>query len=287
VVSSIYNAALAAGVARDGWMLAVGGGALSDAVGFAAATYLRGVPWAVLPTTLLAQVDAALGGKTAIDLPQGKNLVGAFHLPRAVLIDPLWLATLPEREWRSGFGEVLKAGLLTGGELWQAVETAPPGFLDPEPVTVLVEAAARMKLRVVREDPREAGARAYLNLGHTLGHAWEAWAGFSRVSHGEAVGVGLLGALWLSERVLGLAPGVREATFRVLERWHMPVGIPGVPAGELLAILAHDKKRQDKILRWVLLEQPGVPCLRPVPEELVMEMLAALGAATEDVGVKG
>jgi 3-dehydroquinate synthase len=279
VVSSLYDAALLAGVARDGWLLAVGGGALSDAAGFAAATYLRGIAWGILPTTLLAQVDAALGGKTAIDLPQGKNLVGAFHMPRVVLVDPAWLESLPPREWRSGFGEVLKAALLTGEPLWSTVRTLAVGRRGPE-LAVAIERAARYKLRVVREDPREAGPRAHLNLGHTLGHALEAWsvAASKPMAHGEAVGVGLLGALWLSERVWGLPAALAREVQALLARWDMPTRLPPVPAAELLAYMGRDKKRQGKIVRWVLLRDLGQPDVTAVDPDLVEGMLEALGA---------
>ena len=279
-LAAVYDAATRTEVARDGWFLAVGGGALSDLVGFGAATYLRGVPWGVVPTTLLSQVDAALGGKTAIDLPAGKNLAGAFHLPRLVLEDSGWLTTLPLREWRSGFGEILKTGLLTGGALWEAVRDAsPPPGDNAAAVLALIEPAVRHKLRVVREDPKESGLRATLNLGHTMGHAFEAWHGFSgAMSHGEAVGVGLLFALRLSEETFGLPSSVRNAVSRVLSRWGMPSDLGGAPAGALRQILRHDKKRQGSRIRWVLLREVGHPELAPVDDSLVDQVLLELGA---------
>ncbi len=276
VISSIYDAALDAGVTRDGWFLAVGGGALSDAAGFAAATFLRGIRWAVVPTTLLAQVDAALGGKTAIDLPQGKNLVGAFHLPSWVAIDPCVLESLPRREWRSGFGEVLKCGLLIGGPVWQRVQEVRPGWEAPAEMSELAEASARHKCQVVARDPYEVGERVTLNLGHTIGHAWEQASRYSGPRHGEAVGVGLLAALRLSERVLRLDPAVRTSVMEVLRRWEMPVRLPAAAHDGILRALARDKKMRDGVLHWVLLRAPGDPVAMSVGIDLVEETLREL-----------
>ena len=173
---------------RAGIVVALGGGALTDAAGFAAATYLRGVPWVSIPTTLVGQVDAGIGGKTAIDLPSGKNLVGAFHWPVRTVIDPSLLATLPEQARREGMAEVVKTGLLAGEPLWDLPEAE------------LVRRCAAFKAAVCLRDPRERGERAILNLGHTFGHALEAAGGYEAVTHGQAVGLGLLAALRLSGR---------------------------------------------------------------------------------------
>jgi len=173
---------------RRGTLGALGGGCVTDVAGFAAATYLRGIPWVAVPTTLLAQVDAAIGGKTAIDLPEGKNLVGAFHWPQRTLIDPGLLATLPEEERREGTAEVVKTGLLAGEALWEL----------PEPE--LVRRCAAFKAAICLRDPLDRGERAMLNLGHTFAHALEAAGGYERVRHGSAVALGLLAALRLSGR---------------------------------------------------------------------------------------
>ena len=173
---------------RRGTLGALGGGCVTDVAGFAAATYLRGIPWVAVPTTLLAQVDAAIGGKTAIDLPEGKNLVGAFHWPQRTLIDPGLLATLPEEERREGTAEVVKTGLLAGEALWEL----------PEPE--LVRRCAAFKAAICLRDPLDSGERAMLNLGHTFAHALEAAGGYERVRHGSAVALGLLAALRLSGR---------------------------------------------------------------------------------------
>ena len=173
---------------RRGTLVALGGGCTTDAAGFVAATYLRGVPWTAVPTTLVGQVDAAIGGKTAVDLPAGKNLVGAFHWPARTVIDPFLLATLPERERREGMAEAVKTGLLAGEPLWELPEAE------------LVRRCAAFKAAVCLRDPRERGERAILNLGHTFAHALEAAAGYEGVTHGQAVALGLLAALRLSRR---------------------------------------------------------------------------------------
>ena len=173
---------------RDGMLVALGGGCVTDAAGFASATYLRGIEWTAVPTTLVGQVDAAIGGKTAINLPAGKNLVGAFHWPAAVVIDPATLETLPERERRAGLSEVVKTGLLAGERLWE--------LGDAE----LVRRCAAFKAAVCLRDPRDEGERHVLNLGHTFAHALEAAAGYENVTHGRAVALGLLAALRLSGR---------------------------------------------------------------------------------------
>lgn len=276
-VDAIVEAALAHGVRRQGFLVAVGGGALTDVAGFAAAVYLRGVPWAAVPTTLLGQVDAAIGGKTAIDGPHGKNLVGAFHPPLLVLADPWWLDTLPGREWRSGAGEVAKVALLLGGEAWAALGTLPAPPAGRAVLEPLAGAAARHKVRVVAEDPQERqpdGGRATLNLGHTLGHALEAAAGMGPLAHGEAVGIGLLAACFLSEAVLGLDPSVQASVRAFLQRWGMPTAAPGLDARAVRAFLAKDKKATAEGLRWVLMAAPGEPRLSAVPPALADEALA-------------
>jgi shikimate kinase/3-dehydroquinate synthase len=220
---------------RDGGIVAFGGGCTTDAAGFAAAVYMRGIPWVAVPTTLVGQVDAAIGGKTAVNLPEGKNLVGAFHWPERTVIDPALLATLPETERKAGMAEVVKTGLLAGEPLW--------GLPDVE----LVRQCAAYKTAVCLRDPFERGERAVLNLGHTFAHALEAAGGYSRVSHGEAVGLGLLAALRLSG--LDTAP-VEEA----LEP--QPVHVNRSAAW---AALARDKKAREGKPRLVLLEAPGRP----------------------------
>jgi 3-dehydroquinate synthetase len=219
---------------RTGMLVAVGGGCTTDAGGFAAATYLRGIPWVAVPTTLVGQVDAAIGGKTAIDLPAGKNLVGAFHWPLRTLIDPVLLETLPAEQWRDGLAEVVKTGLLAGEPLW--------GLPRPE----LVARCAAFKTAVCLRDPYDRAERKQLNLGHTFAHALEAAAGFG-LPHGRAVALGLLAALRLS----GLDTAVVEEQLRP-ERVR-------VDRERAWAALARDKKAEDGAVRLVLLDRPGKP----------------------------
>ena len=220
---------------RDGTIVAFGGGCTTDAAGFAAATYLRGVPWVAVPTTLVGQVDAAIGGKTAVNLPEGKNLVGDFHWPVQTMIDPVLLETLPERERRAGMAEVVKTGLLAGEPLWEL------------PLPELVRRCAAYKAAVCLRDPHEQGERAALNLGHTFAHALESAAGYEGLGHGEAVALGLLAALRLS----GLETSVVE---EVLEP--KPAHVDREAAW---AALARDKKARNGRPRLVLLEALGTP----------------------------
>jgi len=222
------------GISRDGTIVGYGGGTTTDLAGFVAATYMRGVPWTAVPTTLVGQVDAAIGGKTAVDLRQGKNLAGTFHYPEAVLIDPGLLSTLPEEERRAGMAEVVKTGLLAGRELWDLPEEQ------------MIRACAAYKAEVCLADPYERDRRAILNLGHTFAHALEA-ASLYTVRHGDAVALGLLAALRLS----GLSTEVVET---VLDPRLVPVN-----REDAWTALQRDKKVRDGRVRLVLLEEPGKP----------------------------
>ncbi len=249
-VNSLWDGFLRAGIERGSTVLALGGGVVGDLAGFAAATYLRGVRWACLPTTLLAMVDASLGGKTGADLPQGKNLVGAFHAPAFVLADPQVLDTLPEIELRSGLAEVVKHGVIADPTLfaicaqgWNAVHAQRDE---------IIRRAIAVKVQVIKEDPFEGGRRAALNLGHTLGHAVEQASGF-QLKHGEAVAIGTLFAARLS-RSLGLAEvGVPEAITEVLNGLGLPVEIPSwIGREQIRQAMGFDKKKASGRLRWVL-----------------------------------
>jgi shikimate kinase/3-dehydroquinate synthase len=242
-----------AGARRDDCLLAFGGGVVGDLTGFCAATYQRGIPVIQVPTTLVAQVDSAYGGKTGVDLPEAKNYVGAFHQPLAVLADPATLATLPAEELASGFVEVLKTALLAGGGLWERAREVDS--LEPEALVELIFDCARFKLEVVAEDERDSGRRAILNLGHTVGHAIEASTGYARYRHGEAVGLGLLAALRLSG-----AGELREQVAGALARHRLPVELdPSVEAEAVVEALGRDKKRTVRGVGFVLLERPGAP----------------------------
>jgi len=262
----VWQALLAAGITRADHVLALGGGVVGDLAGFCAATYQRGVPVVQAPTSLLAQVDSAYGGKTGVDLPEAKNYIGAYHQPAGVLADIDTLATLPERELAAGWVEVLKTALIAGGGLWEHV--AAGGQVDER--TIL--ACARAKLAIVAADERDGGARQALNLGHTVGHAIETATGYSRYRHGEAVGLGLLAALRLSGR-----EELRMRALELLRSRGLPVGLDGTPVEAVLEAVGRDKKRVGTNVPFVLLEQPGdvrVGC-EVAPEELraaVMEL---------------
>jgi shikimate kinase / 3-dehydroquinate synthase len=241
------------GMTRSDHLVALGGGVVGDLAGFCAATYQRGVPVVQVPTTLVAQVDSAIGGKTGVDLPEAKNYVGAYHLPAAVLADTQTLSTLPATELAAGWSEVIKTGLLAGGQLWEQVRAIDgPGGSD---LTDVVFDCARFKAEVVAADERDSGRRAILNLGHTVGHAIEAAAGYGRYRHGEAVGLGLLAALRLSD-----ADELRAQVRAMLERAGLPTQIDGdVEPDAILEALGRDKKRDAGGVRFVLLSAPGAP----------------------------
>ena len=244
-----------AGMTREDHLVALGGGVVGDLAGFCAHVYQRGVPVVQVPTTLVAQVDSAYGGKTGVDLPEGKNYAGAYHLPAAVIVDTTTLASLPPEELAAGFVEVLKTGLLAGGELWKRVRSIV--LLDPDDLDDVVFACARHKCEVVAADERDAGLRHTLNLGHTVGHAIEAASEYSRYRHGEAVGLGLLAALRLSE-----APQLRDEVADALGRHGLPVALdPAIELDAILDALQRDKKRTTAGVGFVLLSEPGAPCV--------------------------
>jgi 3-dehydroquinate synthetase len=238
---------LEAGCTRRSLVVAVGGGAVSDAAGFLAATYMRGIPWAVVPTTLLSMVDAAIGGKTAVNLPSAKNAVGAFHPPEAVLADPAALATLPPRELRSGMGEVVKYAAIRPAMMGRVASLGrkPPG-VD------LVAACARAKVDVVREDPTELGARKLLNLGHTFGHGVEAAGGFEAYTHGESVAVGLAFAFRLAAVLGRIGPLAVAELEDAISGAGLPIRVPARIAQRAAVLMGFDKKRTAAGLRWVL-----------------------------------
>jgi shikimate kinase/3-dehydroquinate synthase len=242
-----------AGMTREDHVVALGGGVVGDLAGLCAHTYQRGVPVVQVPTTLVAQVDSAYGGKTGVDLPEGKNYAGAYHLPAAVIADTETLASLPGEELAAGFVEVLKTGLLAGGALWERVRAIES--LDGKGLDDVVFACARHKCSVVAADERDAGLRHTLNLGHTVGHAIEAASDYSRYRHGEAVGLGLLAALRFSE-----APELREEVEDLLGRHGLPIALdPAIAAADVLEALQRDKKRTAAGVGFVLLSEPGRP----------------------------
>lgn len=266
-------------VTRDTLIMAVGGGVLTDVTGYAAATYLRGLRWAAVPTTLLAQVDAAIGGKVAVNTHFGKNLVGAFHLPAIVAIDTKLLTSLPLREWRAGLGEVIKSALIAGGTLYDRVKQSqePLGEMTPGWAHIIAE-TAQLKAEIVQADLYEKDQRMFLNFGHTAAHALENYFGYGTLSHGEAVGLGCLVALYLSERLLGLNDTVRAELKAWLIRWGLPTNANQFDPASLMNIMLQDKKARSYGLQWVLLEEIGKPrVIREIDPNLVTMALGSIG----------
>lgn len=250
-ISSLYDQLLAAGLDRKGPVISLGGGVIGDMAGFAAATYLRGVPFVQIPTSLLAMVDASVGGKTGVDLPQGKNLVGAFKQPHVVIIDTAVMQTLPAAEFRSGLAEVIKHGIIGAPELFVQFEEQGPANLGH-----LVSEAVRVKVAVVEEDPFEQGRRATLNLGHTFGHAIELVSNFA-VRHGEGVALGMVVATEMAA-ALGRCDQTLVTRVRtVLERVELPVTLSGYSAQEIIDAMGHDKKRVGKTIRFIIPQALG------------------------------
>jgi 3-dehydroquinate synthase len=277
-VARLYRDFIAAGLDRKSLVVAVGGGVLGDMVGFAAATYLRGIPFVQAPTTLLAQVDASVGGKTGVDLPQGKNLVGAFHQPSAVIIDTTTLRSLPLRELRSGLSEVIKYGIIYDKPFLNSVVSDMPDLLrrDESLLTAAIARSCEIKAEVVGQDETEQGLRAILNFGHTIGHALEAVTHYRRFKHGEAIAIGMVSACFLGEEV-GVTPSeVTEQLCDALQRAQLPQAFPEEIAAEaILGAAQRDKKTEAGRLRFVLARQIGDVFLSPdVPAEAVRAALA-------------
>ena len=255
------------GVSRHDLVVAFGGGVVGDLAGFCAAVYQRGVRCVQVPTTLVAQVDSAYGGKTGVDLPEAKNYVGAYHQPSAVLVDPGVLETLPPEEVAAGYAEVVKTALIAGGSLWERVRSGA----DPTAEEVIT-GCLRTKLAVVAEDERDEGRRQVLNLGHTVGHALEAATGYRRLRHGEAVALGLLCVLRLSGR-----EALREEVAALLSARGLPARLEGVGVDEVVDLVARDKKRRGGSVPFVLVDAPG----KVLPGHAVEE--GALRAAIAEV----
>ena len=245
---------------RDATLLALGGGVVGDITGFAAACYMRGVRFVQAPTTLLAQVDASVGGKTGVNHVRGKNLVGAFHQPAAVVIDSATLDTLPEREFNAGMAEVVKYGAIGDAPFFDWLENHADAIVarDESAIDLLIERSVRNKAEIVRQDEKEAGVRALLNLGHTFGHALESETAYRRFLHGEAVAIGMVTAARLSERRGLCGPGVSKRIVRLLERFSLPVAIPeDLEIQGIAEALVLDKKALASGLRLVLLNSIG------------------------------
>lgn len=278
-VEDVYDWLVARRADRADAIVALGGGVVGDLAGFVAATFLRGMPLVQVPTSLLAMVDASIGGKVAVDHREGKNLIGAFYQPRLVVEDVGLLKTLPERFLREGFAEVIKHGLIRDPAMLDELERRAGELLraEPEVMADIVARNVRIKADVVSRDERDTGLRAILNYGHTVGHAIEAATGYTRVLHGEAIAVGMMAAAELGERVGLTPPHVRERQRALLEGFGLPLRLTGVNISAVMNAIALDKKVAAKRLRWVLLREVGEPVLRSdISPELVREVVAPL-----------
>jgi len=267
------------GIRRDACLLALGGGVIGDLCGFVAASWMRGVHFVQFPTTLLAQVDASVGGKTAVNIPAGKNLVGAFHQPSLVVADTATLGTLDEREYRAGLAEVVKYGAIRDAAFLDDIEDQA-GALDQRTGATLVEIVARSvahKAEVVAADEREAGVRATLNFGHSFGHAIETHTRYERYLHGEAVAIGMVMAARLSELRGLCAPGIAQRLAGILQRLGLPVTIPAeIRAEDLLALMTLDKKNTSRARRLILLTAAGQAVIdTESPDEAILEAIEA------------
>ncbi|MHB8525723.1 MAG: 3-dehydroquinate synthase [Candidatus Acidiferrales bacterium] len=280
-VEKICRKLIRAGADRQALLVAVGGGVVGDVAGFAAASCLRGMKIVHVPTTVVAQVDSAIGGKTGVDLPEGKNLIGAFYQPQMVLADPLLLRTLPARQFRSGLYEVIKYGVIGDLELFEFLSRKLDLLLrmDMRALEWVIERCVRAKARIVSRDEREAGPRQILNFGHTMGHALEAITGYKRFLHGEAVGWGMLGATLIGVGLGSITEHDASRIASLVARCGNVPELPRISPAALSRAIASDKKSRGGHVRWVLPRRIGAADIGiNVPEELVAMALRELPA---------
>jgi len=282
-LNKIFDGLLQNGLDRKAVLVAFGGGVIGDMGGFAAACYMRGIRYVQVPTTLLSQVDSSVGGKTAINHPLGKNMIGAFYQPISVQIDPSVLASLPEREVSAGLAEVVKYGLITDAAFfdWCEANAAALRALDPEAITHAIRRSCELKARVVSEDEREGGVRAILNLGHTFGHAIEAGLGYGEWLHGEAVGCGMVQAAELSADLLGFPREHVDRVRRVVDAIGCPVVAPDLGTERWIQLMGHDKKAQGGSLRFIVMPRIGEAELHDVAPAALAPVLARSTRAQE------
>lgn len=278
--ASLSDALLGAGFGRDAAVVALGGGVVGDLAGFVAATYMRGLPWVQVPTTLLSMVDASIGGKTGVDTPMGKNLIGAFHPPRLVIADPEVLRTLPAAQLRSGLAEAVKHGVIADAGHLDWIESYAEALLaaSAEPLQQLILRSIEIKASIVGRDERESGPRKLLNFGHTLGHALESASGFGLL-HGEAISIGMVLEARLGEAIGVTAAGTADRLRRVLEAVGLPVAVPvGLDPEQILALTRSDKKARGGQAEYALIAALGRGAGQerwswPVPDEAVRKLL--------------
>ena len=276
-LNRIFDTLLGAGCDRKTVLFALGGGVVGDVTGFAAASYMRGVPFVQVPTTLLAQVDSSVGGKTAINHPLGKNMIGAFYQPVRVIADLDSLDSLPDREIAAGLAEVIKYGPISDNAFLGWIEANLDALLarDKAALAHAVRRSCEIKAWVVGQDERESGLRAVLNFGHTFGHAIEAGLGYGQWLHGEAVGCGMVMAADLSARLGLIEPAYAQRLARLIERAGLPVRGPALGAARYLELMRLDKKAEGGEIRFVVIEAPGRAGVRAASDEIVAEVIAA------------
>ncbi|MBO8137631.1 MAG: 3-dehydroquinate synthase [Desulfotomaculum sp.] len=283
--AGLYDIMFEAGLDRKSPVIALGGGVVGDLAGFAAATYMRGVPFIQVPTTLLAQVDSSVGGKVAVNHPRGKNIIGAFYQPRMVLTDTLTLSTLEKRELLSGLAEVIKAAVIKNAEFfnWLEENLEPVLRLEPPALKYVIETSCRIKAQVVEEDEKEEGVRAVLNFGHTVGHAVEVLAGYGEYRHGEAVAIGMAAEACLARELELVPDGVVQRIKKLLKRAGLPYQVPSQIAEEdILSRMYKDKKTQEGKLTFALICGIGKAVIkRNVPEDVVLKSLKQGGGSSE------
>jgi 3-dehydroquinate synthase len=273
----IFDAMLSAACDRKTVLFALGGGVVGDIAGFAASCYMRGVPFVQLPTTLLAQVDSSVGGKTAVNHPLGKNMIGAFYQPVRVIVDLETLGSLPDREFSAGLAEVIKYGPIADLEFFAWLETHLDALLarEPAPLVHAIRRSCEIKGQVVGLDEREAGLRVILNFGHTFGHAIEAGLGYGEWLHGEAVGCGMVLAADLSRRLGLIDESFASRLVRLIERARLPTKAPALGVARFLSLMRLDKKTVAGEVQFVVLDEPGHAVLRSVPDDVVSATIEA------------
>lgn len=272
-LNELYDDLLTAGVDRSSFIVALGGGVVGDVAGYAAATWMRGIPFVQVPTTLLAQVDSSVGGKTGIDHPKGKNLIGAFYQPRLVLIDVDTLATLDQRQFRAGLAEVIKYGVIIDHSFFEFVEKQSAAILamDPDVLIEVILRSCQLKAQVVEFDEKESGLRAILNYGHTLGHAFESISGYSSLVHGEAVAMGMVLAAKVSVAKKLCSEEDFLRIYTLIIEFGLPVGVPNYDRKQLLHAVAADKKSKGGNITFICNQGIGMYAMsHHTPEELLI-----------------
>ncbi|NLJ48524.1 MAG: 3-dehydroquinate synthase [Candidatus Atribacteria bacterium] len=279
-VEHIYHELLKLGLDRKSFLVALGGGVITDITGFVASTYLRGIPYLQIPTSLLAQVDSSVGGKTGVNIEEGKNLIGTFYQPDGVIVGLDFLKSLPDREFREGLSEIMKAAFLSGGDFFEFFQKNIPLILkrDQKILEELISQSIQFKGEIVQKDEKESGVRSILNYGHTLGHAFEKTLGYGALRHGEAVAVGMMGAAIIAERMGMISADLVNIHQELLVRCGLPISFPySIKVDTFIQSLLKDKKNVSGSLRMVLLKAIGKPAYSvQVEMGLVLDILPQL-----------